>query len=81
MPVKLKVSQESASEKEQEYLFHEDVIPLGRHESNLLILPDPYKRLVSRRHARIERKGTAYYLFDLESQNRTVLNGAPLQSG
>lgn len=81
MPVKLKVSQESASEKEQEYLFHEDVISLGRHESNLLILPDPFKRLVSRRHARIERKGTAYYLFDLESQNRTVLNGAPLQSG
>lgn len=81
MPVKLKVSQESASEKEQEYLFHEDVIPLGRHESNLLILPDPFKRLVSRRHARIERKGTAYYLFDLESQNRTMLNGVPLPSG
>ncbi len=81
MPVKLKVSQESASEKEQEYLFHEDVITLGRHESNLLILPDPYKRLVSRRHARLERKGTAYYLFDLESQNRTMLNNIPLQSG
>lgn len=81
MPVKLKVSQESASEKEQEYLFHEDVITLGRHESNLLILPDPYKRLVSRRHARLERKGTAYYLFDLESQNRTMLNNMPLHSG
>ncbi len=81
MPVKLKVMQESASGKEQEYLYHEDVITLGRKESNLLLLPDPFKKLVSRRHARIERNGAAYYLFDLESQNHTFLNGTPLQSG
>ncbi len=81
MPVKLKVTQESASGKEQEYLYHDDVITLGRKESNLLLLPDPFKKLVSRRHARIERNGSSYYLFDLESQNHTHLNGAILQSG
>lgn len=81
MPVKLKVSQESASAAEQEYLYHDDVITMGRKETNLLLLPDPFKKLVSRRHARIERNGTAYFLFDLESQNHTYLNGACLESG
>lgn len=69
-------------------------IPLGAHavlgrsdpQRNLYVeidltalLPNP--KLVSRRHARIQRQGEQYFLEDLQSNNGTYLNGRELQPG
>lgn len=43
------------------------------------LLPNP--KLVSRRHARIQRQGEQYFLEDLQSNNGTYLNGRELQPG
>lgn len=49
-----------------------DILRLGREEENDLTLPD---EKVSRRHARIERRGAQYQITDLGSSNGTWVNG------
>ncbi len=58
-------------------------VSMGRGSENLVVLP---KDSVSRRHARIERRGEEYYISDLGSTNGTYVNDelieeAPLQRG
>jgi len=48
---------------------------IGRVPESDIILPD---RQVSRRHARIFRRGDTYYIEDLGSKNGTWVNGQPL---
>lgn len=51
----------------------QDEITLGRSRDNVVVIPD---RKSSRKHARIERVGDAYQIFDLESGNGTRVNGS-----
>jgi len=51
-------------------------ISLGRVRANDVCICDPH---VSRRHARIARDGHAWSLVDLESQNGTFVNDAPVR--
>lgn len=46
-------------------------VNIGVNPQNDVVLPD---RLVSRRHARIERQGNGYVLIDLGSTNGTYVN-------
>lgn len=46
-------------------------VNIGVNPQNDIVLPD---RLVSRRHARIERQGNGYVLIDLGSTNGTYVN-------
>ncbi|MGH7595618.1 MAG: FHA domain-containing protein [bacterium] len=78
--VKLKVLQETQPAKTQEFLYHQDIVTIGRVSSNLLQLPDPQKKLVSRNHARIERIAEAFHLIDLGSTNGTYLNDKKLEA-
>lgn len=48
---------------------------IGRDPTCDIVLPD---RLVSRRHALVERSPEGYVLQDLESKNGTYLNGLPV---
>jgi pSer/pThr/pTyr-binding forkhead associated (FHA) protein len=45
---------------------------VGRDDTADVFVDEP---LVSRQHARIERRGTAYFVLDLGSTNRTRVNG------
>src|SRR5574341_131618 len=77
MPVKLKVSNETSPSYQEEFLFDQDIVTIGRDSTNLLHLADA-RRVVSKQHAKIERHGGDFYLIDLESRNRTFLNGVQL---
>jgi transcriptional regulator with GAF, ATPase, and Fis domain len=48
----------------------------GRVRANHICIPNPH---VSRRHAKIWRQGSACVLTDLESQNGTFVNDAPIR--
>ena len=50
----------------------DDVITVGSHPSNTLVLPQP---AVSRFHARLELDATGFRLVDLESTNGTFVDG------
>ena len=52
-----------------------EVVTIGRHEDNIVVLPDPN---VSRHHAEIRREGTSFLVTDLESANGTLVNGVRL---
>ena len=54
-----------------EFLLDEDALIVGREDAPILI-DEP---LVSRKHARIERRDEAWVLVDLDSTNRTRVNG------
>jgi len=54
----------------------EQVVVVGRHSSNTLVVVDGR---LSREHLRIEREGSAWYAEDLGSSNGTTLNGEPLR--
>ena len=54
----------------------EQVVIVGRHSSNTLVIADGR---LSREHLRIEREGSAWYAEDLGSSNGTTLNGEPLR--
>lgn len=58
--------------RRREVPFDRDEITIGRREDNLIQLPD---RNVSRRHARLLRRGGAVLLEDLQSANGTQVNG------
>ena len=49
---------------------------IGRSPDNDLILRDP---ATSGHHARLERRGTQYFIVDLGSTNGTLVNGEPVQ--
>lgn len=53
------------------YVLDKDVVTIGRGRDNDIVLPSD---CVSRRHARIERRGEAMYIVDLASTNGTFIN-------
>ncbi len=55
-----------------EYPLDRDVLLVGRDPSADIRIDEP---LVSRAHARIERRGALYFLIDLGSTNYTRVNG------
>ena len=66
----LVIRRQEASPSELEW--SEPVITLGRDSANDIVIDHP---LASRRHARLERDETGYYVRDLESTNGTYLHG------
>jgi pSer/pThr/pTyr-binding forkhead associated (FHA) protein len=48
------------------------VLTVGRDETANLLVDEP---LVSRIHARLERRGTAWFVIDIGSTNYTRVNG------
>ena len=56
-----------------EYPLDREILLVGRDDSADIRIDEP---LVSRAHARIERRGTRYFLIDLGSTNYTRVNGA-----
>lgn len=59
------------------YELADDETVLGRHPDCGIQL---HSNMVSRRHARVRRDGTGYFIEDLGSGNGTVLNGKPVES-
>jgi pSer/pThr/pTyr-binding forkhead associated (FHA) protein len=53
-----------------------EVVTLGRHEENTVVLPDPN---VSRHHAEITAQGGRLAIRDLDSANGTYVNGERIQ--
>lgn len=53
------------------YLLDKEVVTVGRGRENDVVLPSD---CVSRRHARLERRGDAVFVVDLASTNGTFLN-------
>lgn len=64
----------------------EETIVLGRNSSTKKIQNDidlsslDVKKIISRRHAKIQRSSSEFVLYDLESRNGTYLNGTRLSS-
>jgi pSer/pThr/pTyr-binding forkhead associated (FHA) protein len=77
--VKLKVIQETQPATTLEFLYHQDLITIGREPDNLLQLPDQHKRLVSRHHAQIERVDDAFHVLDHGSMNGTYVNDEKIE--
>ena len=55
-----------------EFALEGGAVEVGRDEDAPVRIDEP---LVSRRHARLERRGEAWYLADLDSTNFTLVNG------
>ena len=79
MPVKFIVTKESDAEWRHECQFEDEIITIGRNNSNNLVLDDPNK-VVSRKHATIKREGPNFVLVDLGSRNSTTLNENKIDS-
>jgi pSer/pThr/pTyr-binding forkhead associated (FHA) protein/PAS domain-containing protein len=62
----------------QSFELTEEITTIGRSLDNHVQLGD---LSVSRKHAKITRNGSSYYLEDLGSQNGTWVNGHPLDPG
>jgi pSer/pThr/pTyr-binding forkhead associated (FHA) protein len=62
--------------QEVEFPLDGEAIEVGRDEDVAIRLDEP---LVSRRHARIERRGEAWVVVDLGSTNFTRVNGERLR--
>ena len=58
-----------------EWPLDKSVVTIGRTPESDITLE---AREVSRRHARVERRGTQYVLVDEGSKNRTYVNGRPI---
>jgi predicted component of type VI protein secretion system len=78
--IKLFVSNVADSGEQNDYLFEQERITIGRGRDNHLSLPDE-KRIVSAKHAEIRVRDDAYQLIDCGSKNFTYLNGERLTSG
>jgi hypothetical protein len=63
------------SARGKRFRFESERVSIGRGLENEVVLNDAG---VSRAHARIERRGTAWVILDRGSANGTHLNGAPL---
>jgi pSer/pThr/pTyr-binding forkhead associated (FHA) protein len=70
---KLTIKRQDGSYREIEW--NTEAITIGRDSANDLIVDHP---LASRRHARLERDETGYYIRDLNSTNGTYINGEPV---
>jgi len=77
MRVILKVSKPSPPPWYHEYEYDQDAISIGRGIKNDLQL-EGINSVVSREHAQIIRKTDSFVLVDLNSTNKTVLNGQTL---
>ena len=62
--------------KQSELVFDQNVITIGTHEDNDIILEDD---TVSRRHCRIAQEDADYVATDLESTNGTFINGVRIR--
>ncbi len=62
-------------EDNQRWPLNKDRLTIGRSPDCDIILPD---RVVSRRHACIERRGDEYFILDDDSKNGTFVNGKPV---
>lgn len=60
----------------KDFLLEEDVVLVGRGPDNDIRLDDPS---VSRTHLKILRRDESFFLVDLDSRNRTRINGEPLE--
>ncbi len=58
--------------EEVEFALEGDALEVGRDEGAAIRIDEP---LVSRRHARLERRGEVWVVQDLDSTNFTRLNG------
>lgn len=61
----------------RELIVDTDLVTIGRALDNVIALEDDSN--VSRYHAELERRGDAYWLFDLDSRNGTTVNDEPVQ--
>jgi pSer/pThr/pTyr-binding forkhead associated (FHA) protein len=61
---------------ETEFPLAGSVMLIGRDEDADIRVDEP---LVSRAHARIEKRGGAYFVLDLGSTNLTKVNGEPVR--
>ncbi len=61
--------------RKQSFSIQKTELTIGRDKSNDIVLEDPK---VSRQHAQISFDGTQYQVKDLESTNKTFLEGEPL---
>ncbi len=59
------------------YMLAKPVVTIGRRPDNDVVIAEPR---VSRAHARIERRGSEYYLTDLGSSHGTFVNGETTQN-
>ena len=68
-------SSEESNEEWKNVSIDQDVISIGRDPSNVIVLPHSS---VSKHHARIIRKGNAFFLEDLNSTNGVIVNNSRL---
>ncbi|MDZ4701991.1 MAG: FHA domain-containing protein [Rhodothermales bacterium] len=80
MAVKLILSNNADPNLSEEYLFDQEQITIGRDQGNDVYIVDP-TRVVSKRHAEINRSSDGFVLSDLGSKNFTYLNNARIESG
>jgi len=50
----------------------QELVVMGRDSSNAIVIKDP---TVSRQHCQIEKRGSSFFITDLDSQNGTFVNG------
>ncbi|GIV95807.1 MAG: transcriptional regulator [Herpetosiphonaceae bacterium] len=61
---------------DRKIFWEEPFLTIGREASNDIVISHP---LTSRRHARLERDETGYFIRDLDSTNGTYLNGERIE--
>jgi pSer/pThr/pTyr-binding forkhead associated (FHA) protein len=67
---------ESGPDTGHTYRLAATALRVGRSPDNDLILRDP---ATSGHHARLERRGSQFFIVDLGSTNGTLVNGEPVQ--
>jgi hypothetical protein len=73
MSIRFTILNEKKPDYRREEIFSQDVITIGRDESNNMVLEDKRKS-VSRKHAEIRLDEGIYFLVDLGSRNGTFIN-------
>jgi len=68
----------SGSDETRAFDLKDDTIYIGRAPDNAIQIKD---RFVSRKHLKIFRKESKYFIEDLESKNGTFINGRQIPSG
>ncbi|MBI4565368.1 MAG: type VI secretion system-associated FHA domain protein TagH [Planctomycetes bacterium] len=80
MAIKLTVTRSTGDGVEVvEHSFRKESITIGRAAGNDLLLVSP-DRMVSSKHARIDKRGEAYFVTDVGSMNGSLLNDVKLES-